>query len=108
MEVQFSYKVDSMLKAKSLNGFSDVVTKIGFTTFAEKDGIKIAHPLNIQISAPEEGSDFIELSDLKEEDVIAWIEKDFDMTLHKEALIGIINEKLEPKEEPVDLPWAEA
>ena len=107
MNITFSYKVDSMKKAASLNGLTDVVTKVSFTYSGEaEDGTKIEWPL-IDISVPEPTSEsFTPLDQLTEAEVIAWVEACYPIGPVTAAITQQIEDIVNPKEEVTELPWA--
>ena len=107
MEITFSYKITELEKAPSLNGLSDVVTKVSFIYSGEaEDGTKVEWP-TITAQIPTPGAEaFTPFAELTEADVIAWLEVCYPMGPVKEMITKKIDDELNPKDIVTEFPWA--
>ena len=105
MAITYSYKIDQLAMAPSLDGLSDVVTHVRFTyTGVDEDGntgeFKGATPMPAPDSAQ-----FTPLADLTEAEVIEWVKVTHPID-HMQEMIGKqIAQKITPTNEEVPLPW---
>jgi hypothetical protein len=72
MSVTYMTIVNSMLVAKSLNGYNDVVTSINWQVLAT-DGTYSAQSSGTTAVGPVDPADFTPYPDLTEEHVLTWI-----------------------------------
>jgi len=74
MAIEFKYKVVELETSPSLNGISDVITKIKFTVTATDDETNNSAQEQSFIDVPSPNEDkFIKLGVIVEDDLIGWI-----------------------------------
>ncbi len=107
MAVTYEWVITSIKKAPSLNGLTDVVTKINFDyigTDSEDNTSGTFHGA-VTLGSPD-AENFTSLSDLTEDQVIEWV-KPLHETTHMEHVIG---KQIEFQKTPMfvevdNLPW---
>jgi hypothetical protein len=106
MAVVYSYKIKELEIAPSLDGLSDVVTRVRFTyTGVDADtGYTGSFLGATPVPLPNSGS-FTPLNELTEEEVIEWVVISHPLEHMQEQIVRKINTQITPKYEPVALPW---
>jgi len=106
MATTFSFKVSQLEMAPSLDGLTDVVTRVRYNyTGVDSTGVSGSFSGATPMPAPSSGS-FTPLESLTESDVISWLEVVSDKTHMQERIqkqIDLINA---PKYVETPLPWA--
>jgi hypothetical protein len=106
MAVDYSYTIKELEMAPSLNGLSDVVTRVRFTyTGVDADtGYTGSFLGATPVPLPNTGS-FIPLSELTEGEVIDWVKIEHPLEHMQEQVLKQINAQMTPQHESVSLPW---
>ena len=107
MDLSYEWKITAMKKAPSLDGLSDVITHINFEykgTDADS-GEEAVFNGACPIGAPD-SENFTELADLTEADVIEWAKANHPTDHMNEVIEKAISDKITPKNEPAEMPWA--
>jgi len=106
MDLSYEWIITGLKKAPSLDGLSDVITNVKFQYIGTdaNSGESASFIGACPIGAPN-SENFISFNNLKESDVIDWVEANHD-TEHMEYVIEKeINEKITPKTQKALLPW---
>lgn len=109
MNLSYEWKITAMKKAPSLDGLSDVITHVNFEykgTDADS-GEEAVFNGACPIGAPDSES-FTALGELTEADVIAWAQANHPTDHMNEVIEKAISEKITPKNEEAEMPWAPA
>lgn len=107
MNLSYEWKITAMKKAPSLDGLSDVITHINFEykgTDADS-GEEAVFSGACPIGAPD-SENFTALADLTEANVIEWAKANHPTDHMNEVIEKIISDKITPKNEPAEMPWA--
>ena len=106
MKINFKWTVDKIAVAPKLDDFENVVTKVSYSyiAFDEDSNESISYPIEYEPEAPNKV--FKSFEELKEDEVISWVVKSYDLTAIESYLIKQIELKLGNKYTPVDLPWS--
>jgi len=108
MAITYTWKITAMKKAPSLDGLSDVITHVNFEyKGVDKDGNEGVFNGACPLPGPDK-DDFIELSKATEADVIEMAKANHPVDHMNEVIEKQIADKITPKNEEVDLPWAPA
>ena len=106
MAITYTWKITAMKKAPSLDGLSDVITHVNFEyKGVDKDGNEGVFNGACPLPGPDK-DDFIELSKATESNVIEMAKANHPVDHMNEVIEKQIAEKVAPKNEEVDLPWA--
>lgn len=106
MAVDYSYKIRELERAPSLDGLTDVITRVRFTyTGVDADtGYSGSFQGTIPMPAPASES-FTPLNELTEAEVIEWVKISHPINHMQEQIQKQIDRQITPKYEPVALPW---
>jgi len=107
MDLSYEWKITAMKKAPSLDELSDVITHINFEykgTDADS-GEEAVFNGACPIGAPD-SENFTALGDLTEADVIEWAKANHPTDHMNEVIEKAISEKVTPKNEKAEMPWA--
>jgi hypothetical protein len=106
MAVDYSYKIKELEMAPSLDGLSDVVTRVRFSYIGvdADTGYSGSFLGATPVPSPNSGS-FTPLSELTEEEVIEWVAIAHPLGHMQEQILKQIETQITPKYEPVPLPW---
>lgn len=106
MAVNYSYRIKELEMAPSLDGLSEVITRVRFTYTGEDTdtGYSGSFQGATPVPAPSTGS-FTPLSELTEAEVIEWVKISHPVAHMQEQVLREINKQIAPKYEPVPLPW---
>ena len=108
MAITYTWKITAMKKAPSLDGLSDVITHVNFEyKGVDEDGNEGVFNGACPLPGPDK-DDFIKLADVTEEDVIKMAQENHPVDHMNEVIEKQIADKITPKNEEVDLPWAPA
>ena len=108
MAITYTWKITAMKKAPSLDGLSDVITHVNFEyKGVDEDGNEGVFNGACPLPGPDK-DDFIELSKATEADVIEMAKANHPVDHMNEVIEKQIADKITPKNEEVDLPWAPA
>ena len=108
MAITYTWKITAMKKAPSLDGLSDVITHVNFEyKGVDENGNEGVFNGACPLPGPDK-DDFIELSKATEADVIEMAKANHPVEHMNEVIEKQIAEKITPKNEEVDLPWAPA
>ncbi len=80
-----------------------IIYGIYATAFAEKNGVTVQQPLSVPL--PFKDGTFVSWEDLKEEDVISWVEAAIDVENLKQSMEERIDQQVDPQVE-LALPWS--
>lgn len=106
MAVTYSYKINHLLSAPSLDGLSDVVTRAHFEYKGiDENGASGSFMGVCPFPAPN-SSNFTPLSSLTEEQVIGWIQEVHPVDHMKEKIQIQIDQQNSPTRVEIPLPWA--
>lgn len=106
MAITFTFKVNKLEVAPSLNGLDSVVTRVRYDyNGVDENGIEGSFSGVTPMPAPN-SPDFKPLAELLEDDVISWLEVHADKTHMQERIEKQINEKVAPKYVETPMPWA--
>lgn len=115
MAITYTWSIRGILKAPSLNGLNDVITSImfnytGVSDEVDAEGNPYTHTFNGQVPAsppPEDVSEFIDFSELTEEQVISWAQDRHPVENMNSVIERAIEEKKSPKESVEEnFPWS--
>ena len=106
MTIDYSYKIKELEMAPSLDGLSDVITRVRFTyTGVDADtGYSGSFQGATPMPSPSTGS-FTPLNQLTEEEVIEWVKISHPVGHMQEQIQKQINLQITPKYEKIPLPW---
>ena len=106
MNITYTWKIQELKMAPSLDGLTDVITNVRFKyTGTDYDsGFSAEFTGAIPIGQPESGS-FIPLADLTESEVIGWVQSIYNLDHPNEVILKRINEQIQPTNQEVHLPW---
>ena len=107
MNLSYEWKITAMKKAPSLDGLSDVITHVNFEykgTDADS-GEEAVFNGACPIGAPD-SENFTDLANLTEADVIAWAQANHPVDHMNEVIEKAISDKITPKNEEAEMPWA--
>ena len=108
MAITYTWKITAMKKAPSLDGLSDVITHVNFEyKGVDKDGNEGTFNGACPLPGPDKDN-FIALSKATEADVIEMAKANHPVDHMNEVIEKQIADKITPKNEEVDLPWAPA
>ena len=108
MAITYTWKITAMKKAPSLDGLSDVITHVNFEyKGVDENGNEGVFNGACPLPGPDK-DDFIELSKATEADVIEMAKANHPVDHMNEVIEKQIADKITPKNEEVDLPWAPA
>jgi hypothetical protein len=108
MAITYTWKITAMKKAPSLDGLSDVITHVNFEyKGVDENGNEGVFNGACPLPGPDK-DDFIELSKATEADVIKMAQENHPVDHMNEVIEKQIADKITPKNEEVDLPWAPA
>ena len=108
MAITYTWKITAMKKAPSLDGLSDVITHVNFEyKGVDEDGNEGVFNGACPLPGPDK-DDFINLADVTEADVIKMAQENHPVDHMNEVIEKQIADKITPKNEEVDLPWAPA
>ena len=108
MAITYTWKITAMKKAPSLDGLSDVITHVNFEyKGVDENGNEGVFYGACPLPGPDK-DDFIELSKATEADVIEMAKANHPVDHMNEVIEKQIADKITPKNEEVDLPWAPA
>lgn len=106
MNITYTFKINQLEIAPSLDNLSDVVTRVRYDyKGVDKNGISGSFTGATPMPAPEDIENFIPLNDLKEQDVINWLEQVSDKPHMQQQIEKQINNQISPKYIPVPNPW---
>lgn len=106
MAITYTWKITAMKKAPSLDGLSDVITHVNFEyKGVDKDGNEGIFNGACPLPGPD-AKDFIKLADAKEADVIKMAKANHPVDHMNDVIAKQIADKVTPKNEEVDMPWA--
>jgi hypothetical protein len=105
MAITYTWKITSLLMAPSLDGLTDVVTRVKFDYTGTEDEYTATFNGVVPVGTPSPDN-FTPLADLTEDEVIEWVKANHP-TEHMDSVIekSIANQKT-PKDVPAPLPWA--
>ena len=109
MNLSYEWKITAMKKAPSLDGLSDVITHVNFEykgTDADSGESSVFNGA-CPIGAPD-SENFTALASLTEADVIAWAQANHPVDHMNEVIEKQISDKITPKNEEAEMPWAPA
>lgn len=106
MNITYTWKIEAMKKAPSLDGLTDVITNVRFyyTGTDSDSGEKGTFHGAIPIGQPNPDS-FVPLADLTEDEVIEWVKSIYDLRHPNEVILKQIQEKITPTNANAPLPW---
>lgn len=106
MSIDYSYKIKELEMAPSLDGLSDVITRVRFTYMGvdTDTGYSGSFQGVTPVPSPSTGS-FTPLNELTEAEVIEWVKISHPVTHMQEQIQKQIDKQITPKYEPVPLPW---
>lgn len=106
MAIDYSYKIKELEMAPSLDGLSNVITRVRFTYTGvdSVSGYSGSFQGATPVPAPSSGS-FTPLNELTEAEVIEWVKISHPIAHMQEQVQKEINKQIVPKYEPVPLPW---
>ena len=108
MAITYTWKITAMKKAPSLDGLSDVITHVNFEyKGVDENGNEGVFNGACPLPGPDKDN-FIELSKATEADVIEMAKANHPVEHMNEVIEKQIADKITPKNEEVDLPWAPA
>ena len=108
MAITYTWKITAMKKAPSLDGLSDVITHVNFEyKGVDENGNEGVFNGACPLPGPDK-DDFIKLADATEADVIKMAQENHPVDHMNEVIEKQIADKITPKNEEVDLPWAPA
>ena len=108
MAITYTWKITAMKKAPSLDGLSDVITHVNFEyKGVDENGNEGVFNGACPLPGPDKDN-FIELSKATEADVIKMAQENHPVDHMNEVIEKQIADKITPKNEEVDLPWAPA
>lgn len=108
MAITYTWKITAMKKAPSLDDLSDVITHVNFEyKGVDENGNEGIFNGACPLPGPD-AADFIELSKATEDDVIEMAKANHPVEHMNDVIEKQIAEKVTPKNESVDLPWAPA
>jgi hypothetical protein len=106
MATTYTFKVNQLEMAPSLDGLTDVVTRVRYDyTGVNENGLSGSFSGATPMPAPE-SDHFTPLSQLTEADVISWLEAVADKPHMQERIQKQIENQVAPKYVPVPNPWA--
>lgn len=106
MATTFTFKVNKLEIAPSLDGLSDVVTRVRYDYVGvDETGISGSFAGVTPMPAPE-SEHFTPLAQLTEADVITWLEAVADKPHMQERIQKQIDNQVAPKYLDTPLPWA--
>jgi len=106
MSTTYTFKINQLEIAPSLDGLTDVVTRVRYNyDGANEDGVSGSFAGATPMPAPEDTANFVPLKDLTEQDVIDWLEVVADKPHMQQQIEKQINNQLAPKYVPVPNPW---
>lgn len=108
MAILYTYKPTELFMAPSLDGLTDVVTRVryDYTGVEEETGLSAVFMGATPVPPPASGSEFVPLQDLTEAEVVAWLEAVVEPSHMQSVIIKNIDNQINPKFEPTPLPWA--
>lgn len=107
MAINYTFKVTQLEVAPSLDGNTDVVTRVRYNyTGVDEDGNEGTFPGATPMPAP--SGSFTAFNSLTESDIISWLEQVADKPHMKERIQEQINAKKAPKFVEKAMPWAPA
>lgn len=106
MAIEYSYKIKELEMAPSLDGLSQVVTRVRFTYSGidQESGYSGSFQGATPIPAPSTGS-FTPLNELTEAEVIEWVKISHPTEHMQQQVLKEIARQIAPKYEPIPLPW---
>jgi hypothetical protein len=106
MAIDYSYKINKLEMAPSLDGLSDVITRVRFTyTGIDADTNYSGSFIGATpVPAPSSES-FTPLNELTEAEVIEWVKISHPTDHMREQIQKQIDKQITPKYESVSLPW---
>lgn len=108
MAIIYTYKPTELFMAPSLDGLTDVVTRIryNYTGVDEDNSLSAVFAGSTPVPSPISGSEFIPLQDLTEAEIVSWLESIVNPEHMQEVIAKDISNQIAPKYEPTPLPWA--
>jgi hypothetical protein len=108
MTIDFTFKVNKIETAPSLDGLTNVVTRVRYDYIGEdEDGNEGTFSGVTPMPAPD-AENYTPLADLTEADVVSWLEAVADKAHMQERITKQIQNKVAPKYVDTPLPWAPA
>ena len=103
--IEFKWSVDNMAISPKLNDYEKVVTKVNYTyTATDVDsGESVSYPIEYMLAEP--SGKFKSFENLKENEVIEWAKKTYDVSAINNYLIKQLEERIGNKYTPVAAPW---
>ena len=106
MTITYTFKVNKIEVAPTLGELSNVVTRVRYDyKGVDENGVEGVFAGVTPMPAPE-STDFKQLNELTEEDVINWLEVHADKPHMHERIAEQIRGQIEPTHVDVPLPWA--
>jgi hypothetical protein len=108
MAILYTYKPTELFMAPSLDGLTDVVTRVryDYTGVEQENGLSAVFMGSTPVPPPVDPSGFVPLQDLTEAEVVAWLEAVVEPSHMQSVIIKNIDNQINPKFEPTPLPWA--
>jgi hypothetical protein len=108
MAIIYTYDPTELFMAPSLDGLTDVVTRVryNYTGIDDENSLSAVFSGATPVPVPASGSEFIPLQDLTEAEVVAWLEAVVDPAHMQEVITKNISNQISPKYEPTPIPWA--
>lgn len=106
MAINFTFKVNKIETAPSLDGLTNVVTRVRYDYIGEdEDGNEGVFAGVTPMPAPDAES-YTALEELTEADVVSWLEAVADKPHMQQRITKQIQAKVAPKYVDTPLPWA--
>lgn len=107
MAIEYSYKIKEIETAPSLDGLTDVVTRVRFTYTGvdTESGLSGSFQGATPLPLPDSGT-FTPLSNLTEAEVIEWVKIAHPVGHMQEQVQKEIDKQITPKYVSTPLPWA--
>ena len=106
MSIIYTFKVNQLEIVPSVDGLTDVVTRVRYNyNGVNETGISGSFAGVTPMPAPADTKNFVQLKDLKEQDVINWLELVADKPHMQQQIQKQINNQVLPKNVSVPNPW---
>lgn len=109
MNITYSYRIDGIDIAPTLDGLNKVITRVGFSVVGNdsESGFESSFFDRIDFLNPDPDN-FTAFSDVTEDDVIGWVSNAYtNIEMAERAIESNIQAKITPMFKPVDTPWGE-
>ena len=104
MAITYTFKVTELEVAPSLDGQSDVVTRVRYN-YAGVDDNGVSGSFQGATPMPAPSGSFIPYNELTQETVVTWLDEVSDKPHMQEQITKQINNQINPKYVPTPIPW---